>query len=78
MSESYVVHWVCSDMTSSLYSPLSRVALGRAASAPRGACFPWRMLSVAQASSLRAGILATAVRCWPWPLVRRLDVCTPV
>ncbi len=29
------------------------------------------MLPVAQASSLRGGILATALRCWPWPLVCR-------
>ncbi|GIV95068.1 MAG: hypothetical protein KatS3mg056_3777 [Chloroflexus sp.] len=28
-------------------------------------------LPVAQASSQRGGILATAGRCWPWPLVRK-------
>jgi len=26
-----------------------------------------------QASSLRGGILAIAVMCWPWPLVRRRE-----
>ncbi len=31
----------------------------------------WRGLPVARASSPRAGIIATAVRSWPWPLVRR-------
>ncbi len=31
---------------------------------------PWQ-LPMAQASSLRGGILSTAVRCWLWPLVRR-------
>ncbi|GIV93508.1 MAG: hypothetical protein KatS3mg056_2217 [Chloroflexus sp.] len=35
---------------------------------------PWRLL-VVQASSLRASILATAVRCWSWPLVCRLLAC---
>jgi len=29
------------------------------------------VLPVAQAGSLRAGIIATAGRGWPWPLVRR-------
>jgi len=45
--------------------PTCHAALGQAASAPRGAG------GVAQASSLRGGILSTAVRCWPWPLMRR-------
>ena len=45
--------------------PTCHAALVRAASAPRSAG------SVAQASSLRAGIPTIAGRCWPWPLVRR-------
>ncbi len=41
-------------------------ALGRAASAFRGAGFPWRRLPACVEV-----FLSTAVRYWPWPLVRR-------
>ncbi|GIV93340.1 MAG: hypothetical protein KatS3mg056_2049 [Chloroflexus sp.] len=75
-------------LASSVSTRASRINPASLAPAPRGLCIthmsrcvrpgckrsPWR-LPVVQASSLRASILATAGRCWPWPLVCSLLAC---